>query len=134
MLAGAALLAAGFFVGYRLEISATLADRVRMWQSPWDNVARGGDQIAQALWSMSTGGLFGTGIGLGDTRYLPAGHTDLVLASVAEELGFAGLLAVGAGVRRDDRARARDRAESHDRLRRSFSRRCSRCSSPCRCC
>ena len=95
MLAGVVLLAAGFFVGYRLEISTTLADRVRMWQSPWDNVARGGDQIAQALWSMSTGGLFGTGLGLGDTRYLPAGHTDLVLAAVGEELGFTGLLAVG---------------------------------------
>ena len=95
MLAGVVLLAAGFFLGYRMEISTTLADRVRMWQSPWDNVARGGDQIAQALWSMSTGGLFGTGIGLGDTRYLPAGHTDLVLAAVGEELGFTGLLAVG---------------------------------------
>ena len=38
---GLALLVAGFYVGYRLQISATLADRVRMWQSPWDNtVAR----------------------------------------------------------------------------------------------
>jgi cell division protein FtsW (lipid II flippase) len=95
MLAGVVLLAAGFFAGHRMGISATLADRVRMWQAPWDNVARGGDQIAQALWSMSTGGLFGTGLGLGDTRYLPAGHTDLVLAAVAEELGFAGLAVVG---------------------------------------
>ena len=32
-------------------------------------------------------GSFGTGLGLGDTRYLPAGHTDLVLAAVGEELG-----------------------------------------------
>jgi cell division protein FtsW (lipid II flippase) len=95
MLAGAVLLGAGFYIGYRMEISTTLAERVRMWQSPWDNMARGGDQIAQALWSMSTGGLFGTGVGLGDTRYLPAGHTDLVLAAVGEELGFAGLAAIG---------------------------------------
>ena len=29
---GAVLLAAGFYVGYQLNISATLADRVRMWQ------------------------------------------------------------------------------------------------------
>ena len=41
MLAGAAVLAAGFYLGYRLEISTTLADRVRLWQSPWDNAARG---------------------------------------------------------------------------------------------
>jgi cell division protein FtsW (lipid II flippase) len=91
VLVGAAVLAAGVYLGYELGISSTLADRIRMWQAPWDNTARGGDQIAQALWSMSTGGLFGTGIGLGDTRYLPAGHTDLALASLAEEFGFAGL-------------------------------------------
>lgn len=93
-LVGAGLLAAGFYLGYQLEISSTLADRMRMWRSPWDNTARGGDQIAQALWSMSAGGLFGTGVGLGDTRYLPAGHTDLVLAAIAEELGLVGLLVV----------------------------------------
>ena len=95
VLAGAVLLGAGFYLGYQLEISSTLADRVRMWRAPWDNTARGGDQIAHALWSMSAGGLFGTGMGLGDTRYLPAGHTDLALAAVAEELGFAGLLVMG---------------------------------------
>ena len=41
-------------------------------------------------------GLFGTGLGFGDTRYLPAGHTDLVFAAVGEELGAAGLLAIAA--------------------------------------
>jgi cell division protein FtsW (lipid II flippase) len=91
---GLALLVAGFYAGHLLGISATLADRVRMWQAPWDNAARGGDQIAQALWSFATGSLWGTGLGLGDTRYLPAGHTDLVLAAVGEELGFAGVIAI----------------------------------------
>ena len=95
---GFLLLAAGFYVGYALRISATLAERVRMWQSPWDNAARGGDQVAQALWAFATGGVTGTGLGLGDTRYLPAGHTDLVLAAVGEEVGLVGLLVVGAGV------------------------------------
>ena len=94
MLMGAALLAAGFYLGYRLEISSTLADRVRMWQSPWDNGARGGDQIAHALWAFATGGPWGAGLGLGDTRYLPAGHTDLVLAAVGEDLGVVGMFAV----------------------------------------
>ena len=73
------------------NVSATLAERVRMWQSPWDNAVAGGDQIAQAIWAMATGGRFGTGLGLGDSRYLPAGHTDLVLAAIGEELGAAGL-------------------------------------------
>ncbi len=95
-LGGFAVLVAGFYVGYELNISSTLADRVRMWQSPWDNIAHGGDQVVQALWALSTGGLSGTGLGLGDTRYLPAGHTDLILAAVGEELGAVGLLAVAA--------------------------------------
>ena len=91
---GLSVLAAGFYLGYELNVSTTLAARVQMWQSPWDNGVRGGDQIAQAMWAVSTGGLFGTGLGLGDARYLPAGHTDLVLAALGEELGFVGLLCV----------------------------------------
>jgi cell division protein FtsW (lipid II flippase) len=92
--AGFVLLVAGFYIGYRLNVSHTLAERVRMWQSPWDNAVAGGDQVAQAIWAIATGGPFGTGLGLGDSRYLPAGHTDLVLAAVGEELGAAGLIAV----------------------------------------
>jgi cell division protein FtsW (lipid II flippase) len=92
--AGLALLILGFYVGYRLEISQTLAERVRMWQSPWDNAVPGGDQVTHAIWALATGGPFGTGLGLGDTRYLPAGHTDLILAAIGEELGAAGLVLV----------------------------------------
>jgi cell division protein FtsW (lipid II flippase) len=92
--AGFVLLTLGFYVGYRLHISSTLADRVRMWQSPWDNAVLGGDQLTRAIWGMATGGWFGTGLGLGDSRYLPAGHTDLVLAAIGEELGAVGLTLV----------------------------------------
>jgi cell division protein FtsW (lipid II flippase) len=92
--AGLSLLTSGFYLGYRLQISSTLADRVRMWQSPWDNAVDGGNQLPHAVWAMATGGLFGTGLGLGDSRYLPAGHTDLILAAIGEELGGMGLIAV----------------------------------------
>jgi hypothetical protein len=92
--AGLALLVLGFYVGYRLQISQTLVARVGMWQSPWDNGVAGGDQTAHSIWALATGGSFGTGLGLGDTRYLPAGHTDLILAAIGEELGAAGLLLV----------------------------------------
>ena len=95
-LAGLSVLTAGFYLGYLLNISSTLSARVHMWRSAWDNVARGGDQIAQAMWALGTGGMFGTGLGLGDTRYVPAGYTDLPLAAVGEELGFIGILCVGA--------------------------------------
>jgi cell division protein FtsW (lipid II flippase) len=91
---GLLLLTSGFYLGYRLHISSTLADRVRMWQSPWDNAVAGGSQLPHAIWAMATGGIFGTGLGLGDSRYLPAGHTDLILAAIGEELGAMGLVAV----------------------------------------
>jgi cell division protein FtsW (lipid II flippase) len=91
---GLAGLVASFYAGYRLNISATLAERVRMWQSPWDNAVRGGDQVAQAAWALATGGPLGQGLGLGEVRYLPAGHTDLVLAAIGEELGAIGVLTV----------------------------------------
>ena len=93
-IAGFVLLIAGFYIGYALNISSTLTARVEMWRSLWDNGARGGEQIAQAIWGLATGGVFGTGLGLGDTGYVPAGYTDLILAAIGEELGFAGLLAV----------------------------------------
>ena len=80
---------------------------MQMWQSLWDNGARGGEQIAQAIWSLSTGGVFGTGLGLGDTSYVAAGHTDLMLAAIGEELGFVGLLAVAASLRSSRRAASR---------------------------
>ena len=92
--AGLLLLAGGFYLGYALDVSHTLTARVAMWRSPWENAVRGGDQVAQAAWALSAGGLTGTGPGLGDTRYVPAGHTDLVLAAVGEELGLVGLLVV----------------------------------------
>lgn len=92
--AGLAGLIAGFGLGYVVEISSTLVGRLEMWQSPWDNAVRGGDQVAQALWALATGAATGTGLGLGSTRFVPEGHTDLVLATLGEELGFAGLLVI----------------------------------------
>lgn len=93
---GALLLCGGFLLGYWVEISSTLNARVQIWQSPWDNAARGGDQIAHGLWAAATGGPWGAGLGLGDTRYVPAGETDLVFAAIGEELGIVGILSVTA--------------------------------------
>ena len=65
-----------------------------MWLSPWDNSVRGGEQVAHSLWAFATGGAFGTGLGLGDPQWMPAAHTDLILAALGEEWGFLGVLAV----------------------------------------
>ncbi len=91
---GLLVLVGGFAAGYAIGYPHTVVQRVQMWWSPWDNPVRGGDQIAHALWALGTGAVTGTGIGLGDPRVVPAGHTDLILSAVGEEMGLVGLLAV----------------------------------------
>ena len=93
-LGGLVVLVGGFVAGYLLRISSTLMARIEIWQSPWDNGARGGDQVAQALWALASGGWTGTGLGQGMPQIVPAAHTDLVIAAIGEELGFVGLLIV----------------------------------------
>jgi cell division protein FtsW (lipid II flippase) len=90
--AGLAVLTTGFLIGYFLHFPRTVSDRVTMWISPWDNAVRGGEQVVHALWAFATGGIFGTGIGLGDPSLMPAAHTDLILAVLGEEWGFVGVL------------------------------------------
>ena len=92
--AGLLLILLGFASGYYLHFPSNVAGRVSMWLSPWDNSVRGGEQLAHALWGFSSGGLFGTGLGLGDPQLMPAAHTDLILATLGEEWGFAGLFCV----------------------------------------
>jgi cell division protein FtsW (lipid II flippase) len=91
---GIALMLGGFLAGYFLGYPRTVHDRVSMWLSPWDNSVRGGEQVVHALWAMATGGVFGTGLGLGDPNIMPAAHTDLILAVLGEEWGFVGILIV----------------------------------------
>jgi cell division protein FtsW (lipid II flippase) len=91
---GLVVILSGFASGYYLGFPQNVAGRVSMWLSPWDNSVRGGEQVAHSLWAFATGGAFGTGLGLGDPQWMPAAHTDLILAALGEEWGFLGLLGV----------------------------------------
>jgi cell division protein FtsW (lipid II flippase) len=71
--------------------SERVAIRLRMWLEPWLNGLPNGDQLAQSRWAIAAGGLEGLGLGAG--RAIPAGHTDLAIAHLAEELGFVGVAA-----------------------------------------
>ena len=44
--------------------------------------------------ALAAGGLFGSGLTFGYPEYVPAAHTDFVIAALGEELGLAGTLAV----------------------------------------
>ena len=85
-----------------LIVGGALADRVFShvhtrvisWLDPWSNRETIGYQLVQALYAFASGGVFGAGLDMGSPRYIPAVHTDFVIAAIGEELGLAGTLAV----------------------------------------
>lgn len=89
------LIMAAFVFGSELPgVGSRLADREAMWLSPWDNDVYGGDHLAHAIWSLSSGGFSGQGLGKGLAHTMPAAHTDMILASFGEDTGWLGLAAV----------------------------------------
>lgn len=71
-----------------------LSGRKAMWLSPWNNDVYGGDHLAHSFWTLATGGWSGQGLGQGFANAMPAAHTDMMLPSIAEELGWLGLVSV----------------------------------------
>lgn len=78
---------------YKFAEPMTVYERVMIQQNIWENGLSRGDQVARGLWALASGGFYGTGLGLGDPseNTIPAGHTDLVLTSIGEEIGFLGV-------------------------------------------
>ncbi|HEY3375493.1 MAG TPA: FtsW/RodA/SpoVE family cell cycle protein [Candidatus Aquicultor sp.] len=68
--------------------------RVDIWLNPWADPAGKGYQVVQSLFAIASGGLTGTGLGLGHPTLIPAVQTDFIFSAVAEELGLLGGLAV----------------------------------------
>lgn len=89
------LVIAAFAFGDQLPgIGDRLADRKAMWLSQWNNDVFGGDHLAHSYWTLASGGLTGQGPGRGFPNTMPAAHTDMILPSIGEELGWLGLVAV----------------------------------------
>ena len=93
VLFGLAVLAAGGMLGYALHFGV-FETRVDMWLSPWHNARPRGDHLALGLWGMASGGPGGSGLGLGGTRFIPRGGSDLAYASLGEELGLPATLLI----------------------------------------
>jgi cell division protein FtsW len=70
--------------------------RLTSFLNPWEHPFDQGFQLTQALIAIGRGEWFGVGLGGSVQKlfYLPEAHTDFILAVIAEELGFAGILLV----------------------------------------
>ena len=71
-------------------------DRILGFMDPWRDPYGNGYQLSHALIAFGRGEWFGVGLGASIEKlfYLPEAHTDFLLAVIAEELGFLGVLAV----------------------------------------
>jgi cell division protein FtsW (lipid II flippase) len=97
---GSSMFAAGS--AYFATHEAHVKERVDIWLDPFKPgvVDHQGYQIAQSLFAQADGGLFGQGFGQalldlpGGGTILPAPHTDLIYAVIANELGLFGAAAL----------------------------------------
>lgn len=70
--------------------------RFRRWFAfldPFQDAQDVGYQLVQSLYALGSGGWLGSGLGAGKQKlfFLPAAHTDFILAVIGEELGFVGV-------------------------------------------
>ncbi len=74
---------------YRLQ-------RLTAFLDPWSDPLGKGYQLSHSLIAFGRGEWFGVGLGASVEKllFLPEAHTDFLLAVIAEELGFAGVLVV----------------------------------------
>ena len=85
-----------FAFAVMIIVSPYRRDRVFGFMDPWADAYGRGYQLSHSLIAFGRGELFGVGLGGSVEKlfYLPEAHTDFLLAVIAEEMGFFGVLAV----------------------------------------
>ncbi|UNZ18375.1 FtsW/RodA/SpoVE family cell cycle protein [Streptomyces sp. 891-h] len=69
--------------------------RVQDWLDPMQAFKDGSEQPMQALWAFGSGGTLGSGLGQGFSRLINfAAKSDYIFATVGEELGLCGVMAI----------------------------------------
>lgn len=71
------------------DIAERLNGRTEIAINTFDNEVIGGSQIAEGIWAVARGGLFGNPEAC-LSQNLPAGHTDLAFVSICENMGILG--------------------------------------------
>ena len=114
LIVGLALFVVGAWIGYLALSHVQL--RVDYWLNALDPskvYQLGYGQLAQGWFGMASGGIVGTGLGMGSPTLIPYAATDFIFAAIGEELGLLGTSAVlliylaliGRSLRVGDRAR-----------------------------
>ncbi len=87
-----AVLAVGFVL--LVVLSPYRFNRLIWFWNPWADPFGKGYQLTHALIAFGRGGWFGVGLGASVEKqlYLPEAHTDFLMAVIAEELGFVGVV------------------------------------------
>ncbi len=76
----------GAFAAYHLF--SHVQARIDIWRDPWSDPNGAGYQIIQGLYAISSGGMFGSGLGQGYPGFVPVNTSDLIFAVICEELGM----------------------------------------------
>jgi len=94
LIIGVALFAGGATVAY--ASFAHVQERVDIWLHAFSgqNPTNHSYQLVQGLFGFATGGILGTGLGRGQPQTVPFARTDFIFASIGEELGLVGVMAV----------------------------------------
>ncbi|WP_269937638.1 FtsW/RodA/SpoVE family cell cycle protein [Arthrobacter sp. HY1533] len=96
ILIGLALIAVGGVAAY--QIFPHVTQRIDVWVNALDpeyiGAPFGSGQIVSGLFGMANGGLLGTGFGQGAPYSIPLANSDMIIASIGEELGLVGLFAI----------------------------------------
>ncbi|WP_322755487.1 FtsW/RodA/SpoVE family cell cycle protein [Frankia sp. Cas3] len=91
---GLALFMLGAVLSYQLFGHVQV--RVDGWLHAFDgdNPSNKSFQLVQGLFGFAAGGITGTGLGQGSPQRVPFANTDFIVASIGEELGLAGIMAI----------------------------------------
>lgn len=81
-----AVLGAGIVIKYRSYVTARFSVYRHVWEADYYNTS--GYQQTRTLVGLASGGLFGLGIGNGNTRTVYASTTDLIFGVICEEWGY----------------------------------------------
>jgi cell division protein FtsW (lipid II flippase) len=96
LVVGGGLFVAGGLVAWQLL--SHVQTRVDIWLDPFAHYGEGTDDTAfqpvEAMFGMGWGGLIGRGFGDGSPDRVPFANSDFIVASIGEELGLTGVIAV----------------------------------------